>query len=226
MQSQRVNKPLGVVLLVVAVSLALPPFASAYTGHNLPLRTATTAVAGWPYDGHPDTPYQLWIDPPILRVGYDEQSGLIYESLVVADVGSLHTAVGADLHLSTVAATQGAILAVTPLSLQHPVPEPIDFAWLARALAGGDDMIIRDPYAFGLGTYEVWEGGGRYHTWCLGFYTGYGEFAGVGGPNAPYVTVFAVPEPPTAAVLLAGVLAMLVLGLARLDRGRHDLQPR
>ncbi|MCX6344830.1 MAG: PEP-CTERM sorting domain-containing protein [Armatimonadetes bacterium] len=212
------------LLLITLVIFVLPICAGADT-YRLPVRTATFAV---PFDyyqgfvnGEPIGPYDFYIDPQTLRVGYDLSSGLVYESAIVFDWNEFPdfpegTIAYANLHLTAVSPPSNAYCSMPEIfELDHSLPQRSDFDWLSHY--GGDPEsggIISVPFGFdpkepNVHVFTDWPVKKRqgYRGWILttvGSTDPMIDIAGINnsmGLEAPYILVTTVPEPTTALCL-------------------------
>jgi len=217
-KSKRRSQLTLAMLVAVAVVTGLSTPANAVI-FKLPVASTATLsfdAAGLGLDGVPGVDYFFELNPPTLKFGYDEHSGLYYESMVIFDrqqlqslpagegpIGLQLTVTGFPTYASDYYFIQ---LMQKPV---HGIAETADFSlprsWTLEVLPPYSVLYPVSRYrSYGLETDMF-----RFDAWILGSWGvdgGPAEYAGLTnqmGLEGPYMLVDVVPEPS----------ALLALGL-------------
>jgi len=232
------SRKLFALMSVVGLLLVLSMGAGATT-YELPVRTATLAVQADHYgefvDGVPAGPYEFWIDPPVLRVGRDASTNLMYNSYVMFDAAGFsqvppEASIYYGLYLATAWVPSGVTYYQGSLApwADTPVPELSDFDWsgqFGESMWSPEDMPVGQTLHFVYGPTAVPPvSSPTYMGWLLipGYLYGDApvEIAGPSNPYgmaSPHILVTVVPEPPALLCLGAGAV---LLGLRSARRSR------
>jgi hypothetical protein len=228
-------------LLTTTLTLAVPLPGRAAT-YKLPVESATLVVSAEDYlsISGPDlgVPYNLYINPPVLRFGADASLGLVYESVVVFDWGELQSVPGgsiasAALFLTPISVPAGVASCSFVQGIEVDQLEPLasEFDWYGKLQGSGGGIVVLqcfDPAVPGLSIYgaspPLPTGYGGWILSTLGCGSAPVEIAGTNnglGFEAPYMLVMTVPEPSCAICLVSAILplgGLLCTGRRRMIR--------
>jgi len=211
---------------LTAVGLSAPAHAVIF---KLPVASTATLsfdAAGPGLDGVPGVDYHFELNPPTLKFGYNEHSGLYYESMVIFDRQMLqglppgYGPMGLQLTLLTFP-SYGQDYYFIQLMQK---PEPADFSlprsWTLEVLPPYSVLYPVSRYR----SYVLETDMFRFDAWILGSWGvdgGPAEYAGLTnqmGLEGPYMQVDVVPEPSACVGVASGCGVLIGLGGAKRRR--------
>lgn len=202
-------------VLLVATALSLLSVCTQAATYRLPVRTATLVVSAEDYDhvGEPGVPYELYIDPTVLKFGYNPSLNLVYESAIIFDwqecLAVPETTGVVTLHLEAASTPNVTCCYIQDISAAHSVPQATDFDWWnyksGVIVLWAFDPTIEYVNVIGDQTVPLRNPINRYSGWIL---TSAFCSNSVNEMVNPYVQVTTVPEPSSFTGLATAILAL------------------
>ena len=224
---------------LTAVGLSAPAHAVIF---KLPVASTATLsfdAAGPGLDGVPGVDYHFELNPPTLKFGYNEHSGLYYESMVIFGRQMLqglppgYGPMGLQLTLLTFPSYGQDYYFIQHMQEpMHRIAGPAEFS-LPRAW--DSEILPPNSVLYPMGLYHHTDPPSRqsgFDAWILGSWGvdgGPAEYAGLTnqlGLEGPYILVDVVPEPSACVGVASGCGVLIGLGGAKRRRCSAGLQAR